>query len=434
VYVLGVEEVDTQAYATLNPYSATRRHYPLPGGGASATRDATGLHYLAMDLLGTPLATYNLDTGALLGTQLRAPYGQPRFSARAASNGGMHTTVGFTGQREDSGGSGAGVGASGLDDFHARSYDPAVGRFASADSVSWSDALGDAYAYVVGRVEVATDPSGHEPPNQTDEGVYNETPDTPSGVKWQLSHLLRFNLAEYDLLNPDLTVRELGGNVTAVEASTADDRILLGTYDDATGEITDKSVINPDSDVGSRALHSMEEREEEVRLAYGEPEGDLFRGENPRGAPETPTATSTETSTTSPTTPTEPVQPSGPTTGGGGGTGGPDGWSGITGGQVDVMFGSVRQTAAGPLTSGGRSTTTSTRRCRIPGVPCGSDTAAVASNTSVLRMAPSNSARIAKMPATGLRPSRFDSPGVRSPSTTCWRTLPGCDRSVPAEA
>ncbi|HEX9058311.1 MAG TPA: RHS repeat-associated core domain-containing protein [Ktedonobacterales bacterium] len=49
----------------------------------------------------------------------------------ASPNLGMHTTHGFTGQREDT----QAPGSSGLDDFGARYYDPAVGRFTSVDSV-----------------------------------------------------------------------------------------------------------------------------------------------------------------------------------------------------------------------------------------------------------------------------------------------------------
>jgi len=92
-------------------------------------RDAAGLSYVASDHLGTPLATLNLDTGAVLGEQLRAPYGQPRYAASAPTNGGMRTTHGLTGQREDA----MAAGSSGLDYFNARHYDPAVGWFTSAD-------------------------------------------------------------------------------------------------------------------------------------------------------------------------------------------------------------------------------------------------------------------------------------------------------------
>jgi len=159
-YVLGVEEITSVATSTGGSTTTTAMRYYGLAGGISAERDASGLSYLAHDLLGTPILTYNLDTGAIFGGQLRTPYGQARYADSASTNGGMHTSFGFTGQREDSAGAGI-AGGSGLDDFHARSYDPAVGRFTSADSVSWSDPLGDAYAYVGGMVEVATDPSGN---------------------------------------------------------------------------------------------------------------------------------------------------------------------------------------------------------------------------------------------------------------------------------
>ncbi|HEV2404336.1 MAG TPA: hypothetical protein VGR88_02720 [Ktedonobacterales bacterium] len=46
-------------------------------------RDASGLSYLATDALGTPIATVNLDTGAVLGEQVRAPYGEGRYAVVA---------------------------------------------------------------------------------------------------------------------------------------------------------------------------------------------------------------------------------------------------------------------------------------------------------------------------------------------------------------
>jgi hypothetical protein len=47
--------------------------YPLPGG-ASVTRDASGLTYQGSDALGTPVAAVNASTG-VVGEQLVAPYG-----------------------------------------------------------------------------------------------------------------------------------------------------------------------------------------------------------------------------------------------------------------------------------------------------------------------------------------------------------------------
>ena len=59
------------------------RYYPTPGG-ALAVRDATGLSYLATDHLGTPIATVNLDSGALLGEQLRARQAGGAFALAGA--------------------------------------------------------------------------------------------------------------------------------------------------------------------------------------------------------------------------------------------------------------------------------------------------------------------------------------------------------------
>jgi RHS repeat-associated protein len=150
-YVLGVQEVTTTAVTGQTPTTATTSYYPLPGG-VTASRDSSGLTYQATDLLGTPIAALNPASG-LVGEQLRAPYGQPRYAASAPTNGGMHTTFGFTGQREDS----QAPGSSGLDYYGARYYDPAVGQFASADDAG---ANLNRFAYVGGMVENATDPSG----------------------------------------------------------------------------------------------------------------------------------------------------------------------------------------------------------------------------------------------------------------------------------
>jgi RHS repeat-associated protein len=181
-YVLGVEEVTTTAVSGQQPTTTTTSYYPLPGG-LSASRDASGLTYQASDLLGTPIAALSLTSG-VRGTQLRAPYGQARFAASASSNGGLHTTFGFTGQREDT----QAPGSSGLDYYGARYYDPVVGRFTSADDVhpSLGDPVGlDGFSYVGGQVESATDPSGHFLFPWDDRGgkVTTTAPDEPKGIR-----------------------------------------------------------------------------------------------------------------------------------------------------------------------------------------------------------------------------------------------------------
>ena len=156
-YILGIAEITSVQIGQAATTTAATRFYPL-AGGVSALRDATGLSYVASDQLGTPIATLNLDTGAVLGEQLRAPYGQARYAASALTNGGMRTTYGFTGQREDA----TAAGSSGLDYFNARSYDPIVGRFTSADSVMGSRCAAGWLRLRRGMVESATDPSGHD--------------------------------------------------------------------------------------------------------------------------------------------------------------------------------------------------------------------------------------------------------------------------------
>jgi RHS repeat-associated protein len=157
-YVLGVQEWTSTAVTGQGTTTSTTSLYPLPGGGM-ATRDGSGLTYQGSDALGTPVAALNATSG-VVGEQLFAPYGQPRYAAAAPTNGGLHTSFGFTGQHADSGY----PGASGLDYFQARYLDPVVGAFTSADGVypHLHDPAGlDPYAYVRGRVESARDPSGH---------------------------------------------------------------------------------------------------------------------------------------------------------------------------------------------------------------------------------------------------------------------------------
>jgi RHS repeat-associated protein len=67
----------------------------------------------------------------------------------------MPTSYGFTGQRQDT--------ASGLDYYGARYYDPLIGQFAGADTISVTGILGlSRYAYVEGNPIGRTDPTGHK--------------------------------------------------------------------------------------------------------------------------------------------------------------------------------------------------------------------------------------------------------------------------------
>jgi RHS repeat-associated protein len=78
------------------------------------------------------------------------PYGSSRYQ-----QGSMDTTKGFTGQYNDA--------VTGLDYYHARYYDPVVGRFLSVDKATGNLQGMDPYCYVGGNSETKTDPTGQMP-------------------------------------------------------------------------------------------------------------------------------------------------------------------------------------------------------------------------------------------------------------------------------
>ncbi len=137
----GLEEIsDNGTGSTLTKY------FTAGNGLPTAERVGTSgpLSYLATDGQGT--VSQSLDSaGNVTSSQLYTPYGNARYSS-----GSSPTSMGYTGQRAD--------GATGLDYYSARYYDPVAGQFVSADTVA--DGL-SRYGYVGGNPETATDPSGH---------------------------------------------------------------------------------------------------------------------------------------------------------------------------------------------------------------------------------------------------------------------------------
>ncbi|MCP4526377.1 MAG: RHS repeat-associated core domain-containing protein [Aestuariibacter sp.] len=79
------------------------------------------VQYLHGDHLGSTSLSTN-SNGAVVARQLYYPYGEERWSS-----GTLTTDYGFTGQRRERG--------IGLYDYNARFYDPALGRFVSADTI-----------------------------------------------------------------------------------------------------------------------------------------------------------------------------------------------------------------------------------------------------------------------------------------------------------
>jgi RHS repeat-associated protein len=146
-YVGGVEEVATTGG------TATTTAYYYAGSQRIGLSVNGVVSYLASDGLGSANVTLSTGgSGSATASQLYAPYGGVRYSS-----GTMPTSYGFTGQRAD--------GASGLDYYGSRYYDPLAGQFTSGDTVVPSDGLDiwglSRYAYVEGNPIDRIDPTGH---------------------------------------------------------------------------------------------------------------------------------------------------------------------------------------------------------------------------------------------------------------------------------
>jgi RHS repeat-associated protein len=146
VYVGNLEEVATSGTTT----TTTTYYYAASQRIAEAVNGV--LSYLGSDSLGSGQVTLS-SSGTVQASVLYSPYGSTRYSS-----GAMPGSYAYAGQRAD--------GATGLDLFGARYYDPVAGQFASADTVlpgNGYDAWGlSRYAYVAGNPETRTDPSGHD--------------------------------------------------------------------------------------------------------------------------------------------------------------------------------------------------------------------------------------------------------------------------------
>jgi RHS repeat-associated protein len=128
----------------------TVRKYYYAGSVRVAMRTGGQTYYLLNDHLTSTAITTN--SSGVRQTELRYfAYGGTRYDA-----GGQMTTYRYTGQRVETG--------TGLYDYGARWYDPAIGRFLAADSIvpnpGDSQAL-NRYMYVAGNPVKYVDPSGH---------------------------------------------------------------------------------------------------------------------------------------------------------------------------------------------------------------------------------------------------------------------------------
>jgi RHS repeat-associated protein len=117
-----------------------------------------GLKYFLTDHLGS-LAAVTDASGGLLSQYRYLPFGQLRTDVplpNSQSTNAQFTAFGYTGQR--------GLEASGLLDYKARFYDPALGRFIQPDTLipgAGNPQAWNRYSYVVNSPVMFRDPSGH---------------------------------------------------------------------------------------------------------------------------------------------------------------------------------------------------------------------------------------------------------------------------------
>jgi RHS repeat-associated protein len=168
-----------------------------------------GVFYLLADHLGSTNVVVDED-GDRVGELKYKAWGETRYAS-----GSLGTDYRYTGQREE-----AGIG---LYYYHARWYDPIVGRFLSADPF----ASGDAYGYVINNPLRHNDPSGFKACDPDTPGS-NCTQSIPKPEKiYTIDDLL----ADYDVTVIGATKK---GDKIAVLASVAKVALALmnATLDD----------------------------------------------------------------------------------------------------------------------------------------------------------------------------------------------------------
>ena len=121
-------------------------------GDTVGMRTGGELHWMFTDHLGSTLTTYKAD-----GTQQpQRQYYYPWGNLRGSTEPTIPTDVGYTGQTLDT--------TTGLMYYHARYYDPTIGRFTAADTIIPNPANPqdlNRYSYVLNNPVLHTDPSGH---------------------------------------------------------------------------------------------------------------------------------------------------------------------------------------------------------------------------------------------------------------------------------
>lgn len=153
----GVCDKGAAEFGGIAPASIVTKTYYFAGAQLVALREITTtgmagtLYYLHQDHLGSTSLTTN-SSGTLVSKQLFYAYGEVRWSS-----GTTPTTIGYTGQRRDSG-----LGS--LMFYNARYYSPLLSRFVSADTLvpeASNSQDFNRYAYVRNNPLKYIDPTGH---------------------------------------------------------------------------------------------------------------------------------------------------------------------------------------------------------------------------------------------------------------------------------
>ncbi|MFI5620300.1 ricin-type beta-trefoil lectin domain protein [Streptomyces sp. NPDC051567] len=149
---LGETQVTTQKGGVL---VNTQRTYAVPGGAVMRYSYGNGgdqMVALAGDHQGSPYAEVTLGGGMQVRVRKQDPFGNERGASTGAAT--MQADKGFLGAPKDT--------ASGYQILGARMYDPAVGRFLSADPVlDLADPLAlNGYTYAHNNPVTLSDPSG----------------------------------------------------------------------------------------------------------------------------------------------------------------------------------------------------------------------------------------------------------------------------------
>jgi RHS repeat-associated protein len=171
---------------------ATTHFYRFGADIIGVRRSDQGTQYLFSDHLGSVSAATNAS-GALVGMQHYDPWGRVR-------TGGIGLTArNFTGQRLD---------ATGLLYYHARYYDPTLGRFIAPDSLVPEPGAPQSlnrYAYVYNNPLKYTDPTGHWIESAVDIAfiAYDIWDITQNGLTWDNGLALAADVG--GLLLPGLT-------------------------------------------------------------------------------------------------------------------------------------------------------------------------------------------------------------------------------------